>query len=271
MQSTTQEAAAFPAVRLSDADAQLVIDRTTADAQAELLPYVAAVANLAAQADRALVTDEDTAERATTLRAMIKAAIAKAEDTRKARTAPLRESEKAINASWKTSVTEPLQKADTKLGAELTRFLTAKAQREEEERRALAAKREQDALERAAAAEAAGEVERADQIVDTAANLVPAARGAKPTKTRGFAGGTSYLVTRWTFEVTAFERVERRFLVVDGALVRAYIEEARATATAQAGDLKGQAKEGRILEIMAEILAKVPGIKFERSSQAATR
>lgn len=271
MQSTLPEAAAFPAVRLSETDAQLVIDRNTADAQAELLPYVAAVANLAAQADRALVTDEDTAERATTLRAMVKAAITKAEDTRKARTAPLRESEKAINAAWKASVTEPLQEADKKLGGELTRYLTAKAQREEEERRALAAKREADALERAAAAEAAGEVERADQIVETAANLVPSARGSKPTKTRGFAGGTSFLVTRWTFEVTAFERVDREFLVVDGALVRAYIDQVRTEATAQAGDLKGAAKEGRIVQIMEERLAKVPGIRFERTQQASTR
>lgn len=271
MDINAPDMAAFPAVRLSSTDAQLVIDRNTSDAQAEMLPYVSAVQNLAAQAERALVTDDDTAERATTLRAMVKAALAKAEDTRKARTAPLRESEKAINASWKASVTEPLQAADTKLGGELTRYLTAKAQREAEERAALAAKREQDALERAAAAEAAGEVERADQIVETAANLVPAAAGSKSTKTRGFAGGTSFLVTRWTFEVTAFERVERQFLVVDGALVRAHIDQVRAEATAQAADLKGAAKEGRILQIMEERLAKVPGIRFERTQQASTR
>jgi len=162
-------------------------------------PLIDNANNLTEQAERADVTDAESFDNATDFVKICQTQFNAAEDARKAVTGPLNDHVKWINAQFKP-ITNALTAAKSKVSMKAAAW-----KREEDKRVAAEAEEarkaaEEQAIKDAEAASEAGDEERAEAILDIAAETpapvskAPAARGA-------ITGATGSTRTTWKGEV----------------------------------------------------------------------
>lgn len=239
------------------------------------LPIFDQTANLAAQAERAEVIDDETAGKATDLIKIIQSFRNTAEDERKSYVKPLNDTVKRINANFK-KITEPLDEAKRKVSEKLTAYLSEKEAREREEARQRIADEQANAIDVAAQMEQSGRADEASALIDAASSAGDRALARTRSRSRGSSTGAGASTRHvWTFDVVSPGDVPRSFLTVDESALRQYIEEVRHAAEIDAVErrLKGQAKQVHINAYIEEYFRKEPiaGVKVYQKVSAVVR
>lgn len=162
------------------------------------------------QATRVAIKSPDDNDKASSLLSTINQLIKKADGERRALTDPLNQVAKAIKQRFDTSVIIPLEKARDIVREKQRTFMVAEREKREAEARKLEEQRRK--------AEEQGREQRAANLAAKVDAADDAAKAA--SKSRGVAGGTSYLQKRWTFRVSDPMKVPREYLTVDETLIR---------------------------------------------------
>lgn len=194
-------------------------------------------------------TEEENELAADTVKA-IKEKISSAEALRKSLVGPINDHVKSINAAFR-KVTEPLERAMSKLKAKMVVYIEAETVRRRAEAEAKRRLEEEEALKKAEALEKAGETEAADAYLEKEAGRQERAEkraAAKPT-TRGLAS-TAYGRKVWAFEIVDQSAIPREYLDVNSTRILAEIRR-------QAAEGKGQ--------------PTIPGIRAFQRSEVGVR
>ncbi len=186
-------------------------------------PLVSKGANLLEQVGRVIIIDDDVLATAGDLAKVINTQIKKSDEARLALTKPLKDHCKWIESQFKETII-PMNEAKAGLKVKMDEYVSDRHARQEkaaEEARQLA---EKEALESAAAAEAEGDTDTAEAIVDAAAELptsVPKAQIA-----RGDLGASTSTKTTWHGEIANFNEFLQA--IIDGHIPPDYIEVSQA-------------------------------------------
>lgn len=192
---------------------------TPIDNTRELAEQCAAEGNaLLAQAERAVVRDDDSAGRMTDLLKVVKVKKAKSEGGRKALVKPLNDHVKWINQQFKDAQA-PLTQADTIGRQKLGNYQREVEYQRREEAERLRREEESRRLAEAEAAEQAGDTDKVDQALDEAVHIPDAPRAAP---TRGNFGSSSTRKT-WKYRLVDVTKVPVQFLQLDDQAIRAEI------------------------------------------------
>lgn len=160
-------------------------------------PITNAIAQLEGQADRAVIETDESLATGGDLYKIINSQLKKNDEARTALVKPLNDHVKWINAQFKPN-TESLTAILKKLKGKMDTFVADRQKKLDEQAAEEKRLAEEEALNRAAEHEAAGNSELADDIVDSAASMPTAA--PKAGIARGGYGGATSSRTDWKGE-----------------------------------------------------------------------
>jgi regulator of protease activity HflC (stomatin/prohibitin superfamily) len=166
-------------------------------------------------AESIVVSDDETLTAAAVLVKEIRSQVNAIETERKELVKPFNDGVKAINTKAK-AITMPLNELRTAVEQKMIAYQDERRREEERKRK----EAEEKALAEAAKAEAEGEPEKADAIVEVAAQQTA------PPKTEAVksAFATTSVRKTWTFSVENLGEVPRQYMVLDVTAVRAAIK-----------------------------------------------
>jgi hypothetical protein len=176
---------------------------TLATASPDEIKIAVRISELRAGADRAVIEDDDTYGKGLDLIKIINAAASKAEDVRTGLVKPMNDTVKAINSRFKTAISEPLENAKKVINDKCTTYAVKKATAEREAAAKIRREQEEQALNVAAAQEAAGDAEGANKTVEVAAKAgakIEASAG-RAVGVGGYTGAKGGLKKVWDYEV----------------------------------------------------------------------
>lgn len=164
------------------------------------------------QVENAQVTNDDEQQRANDLLLIIKRMITKADEERKEGSGWFHTKWKEVNTKYNTEVINPLKALQTKLEAKIKPYTLKKIEeqeaREAEQRKAL----ESAAIEEAREAESQGDLDLADEIINTAQKT--SERLTKPRTVRSDFGAVTSSTKVYTYEVSNLSKLLASLLVV---------------------------------------------------------
>ena len=182
-------------------------------------PIVTAGTGLMEQVGRVIITDDNVLASAGDLAKVISVQLKKSGEARLALTKPLKDHCKWIESQFKEKE-NPLNEAKAGLKVKMDDYVSERHERQEKEAEEARQKAEKESLERAAEAEAAGDTDTAEAIVDAAAELPETV--TKAPIARGGLGSSTSTKTTWLGEVVDIKAFLQA--IIDGDIPEDYIE-----------------------------------------------
>lgn len=207
-------------------------------------------------AGRAEITDEDTLSKGGDLIKFINSFLKKIEEDRKSWVKPLNDQVKRINEEFK-KLSGPLTDAKSTLQKKLNTYVEEREALEEERRKKEQEERERKALEQAEEAAVSGNSQKADEIIEAAADQKP----EKSKAAYGTYGSTTSARREWVFKIENPNAVPMQFWVnisSDEERVRAH-------------DIPALAIDGRKIREHIDAGKEIPGIKTWQRVAASVR
>lgn len=180
------------------------------------------------------IATDDVAGRATDFARMLKAEVKEIDATRTTIKVPVLAAQRQIDGEGRR-LSEPLVAAMTEVEKRVTAFLRIKEQEARRQAQEAADRKEAEAqalLDQAAQAEASGEVEAVEDMVQQAGAVMAEAETAAAvaeapisalTRIRTQMGSTTALRDNWVYSVDDITKVPAAYLLVNDALVKAVI------------------------------------------------
>lgn len=188
------------------------------------------VTKLLAAAERAVINSREALDQGADLNKMIATALKKSEELRLELVRPIKQAAENIDARFRP-IKADLQKAQKLIKGKMDGYLDeqeAIAIRQAEEARKAA---EEQALRDAEAEQAAGNTEKADEILTQAAEAPTPAPTPAVSVVRGDMGGGYTRRTDWTFDLDDLSKVPLEYLMLDEKKVKEAIASAKKAET----------------------------------------
>ena len=231
------------------------------------------VTTLTAQVHHAEITCEEDAAKCADFVKLCTNLEKKIEEQRKEFVGPIRAVLDELNADAK-ALAAPLAKAKERLQGMLTVWLRKKQAEAEEAARIEREKKEAQALEHASMLSDAGFKEDADTVLEKAATGSQVAKGVKKASgVRSDWGATTSLRKRLVWDVVEIEQVPAALIQVNGPAVTTMIANVRGVLNVAADEkqLRGQARDAWIDDMLLRELGKTPGLTFRFETDAQVR
>lgn len=196
-------------------------------------PLTSKGANLLEQVGRVNITDDDILATAGDLAKVINTQIKKSDEARLGLTKPLKDHCKWIEAQFKET-TKPMGEAKATLAGKMNVYVSERQVRLDKEAKEARELAEKEALESAAVAEASGDTDTAEAIVEAAADLPTSV--PKAAISRGDLGASTSTKVTWHGEIANLNEFLQA--IIDGHIPPDFIEISQSKLNKLAGDKK---------------------------------
>ena len=190
-------------------------------------------ANLLEQVGRVVITDDDVLAAAGDLAKVINVQIKKSDEARLSLTKPLKDHCKFIEAQFKETV-KPMSEAKVTLAGKMNTYVSERQIRLDKKAKEARELAEKEALESAAEAEASGDTDTADAIVEAAAELPTSV--PKTAIARGNLGASVSTKVTWHGKINNMKAFLQA--IIDGNIPEDFIEVSQAKLNKLATDKK---------------------------------
>jgi hypothetical protein len=222
----------------------------------DVLRYADIAAQAAEQADRAVISSQETMNAGADLVKLISQTIKKCDEDRKARTGKIDAFKRFVDGLFNASATK-LDAAKSKINGKMNIWAAEQDRIKRELAREEARKQEEQALAMAATQQAIGDDKGADKILDDASRIVRKTEESAKVTATGSLGATSSKRTTISGVVNDYKAFVEA-LIAEGADLTQYIEFRKSAVNARA-------------KVAHEAGATVPGLHIQKDESWVTR